>query len=382
MDIRSIYQIATVIVGFLSIYLCLIQVSTPNLRGTGWVSLGYACAACGTALISLRGHIPDILSITLANMLVLMLNVGFYWGVADLLYAARSRRWLLPVSLLPLLLVQCYYTFVHNLLAPRIISQSIVIALHCVLIILLLLRNGSPRTLLPRWGLASVFCCWAGFQFLRIHLTPLHRGMATMPDEQLVSPYLLLAPVLCAVIAGLSFVWLAMSQLQHELELLSETDALTGLMNRRALERLATREIAIARRRRAPLALIILDLDRFKRVNDNHGHVAGDAALVSAARSISDGMREVDLLARYGGEEFVALLPDTTQDEAIEVAERLRAGLERLTIHHQRKEIRLSASFGVTTMTQNDICMEEILHRGDIALYQAKHNGRNQVVTL
>jgi diguanylate cyclase (GGDEF)-like protein len=383
MDIRNIYEIAAVVLGSLFFYICLIQLSTPSLRGLRWVSLGYACAACGALLIALRSQIPDTFSVLLANALLLMLNVGFYWGIAELLHSTRRWRWVIPpASLVPVLAVQGYFVFVHNLLAPRVVAESAMIAVQCVLLILLLLRNGSQRTLLPRCGLASVFGAWFGFQLLRVYLTPLHQGLSALPVERHVDPKLILLPVLAAVIAGFSFIWLAMTQLQHELELLSETDALTGLMNRRALERSAAREIAISRRRDTPLALIILDLDRFKQLNDSHGHAAGDAALVTAARSISSGLREVDLLARFGGEEFVALLPDTTQEEAIQVAERLRTELEVVKVYHMRKEIQLSASFGVTSLLSEDICVEEIIHRGDLALYQAKHNGRNQVVTI
>jgi diguanylate cyclase (GGDEF)-like protein len=171
-----------------------------------------------------------------------------------------------------------------------------------------------------------------------------------------------------------------MAQLQHELELLSETDSLTGLLNRRALERAAAREIAIARRRNTSLSLIILDLDRFKALNDSHGHAAGDIALAAAATCIANGLREVDLIARFGGEEFVALLPDTSETEALQIAERLRIDLDRLKVHYLRNELRLTASFGVTVMNRGDSSLEEILSRGDIALYQAKHNGRNQVM--
>jgi diguanylate cyclase (GGDEF)-like protein len=383
MDLRSIYEISTVILGCLSVYLYLIQVSTPNLRGMNWVSLGYACGASGTLLVSLRGDIPDLFSVLLANALLLLVNIGLYWGVADLLYVTKRRRWLMvTLSVVPTMLLQSYYTFVHNLQAPRIISESLVLATQCVLTIVLLLRHGSKRTLLPRCSLASALCAWIGFQMLRVYLASFQYSISKIPVGQNINPNFVLLPVLAAIIAGLCFIWLAMSQLQHELELLSETDPLTGLMNRRALERSAAREIAISRRRMTPLALILLDLDHFKNLNDVYGHTAGDAALISTARSIGSGLREVDLLARFGGEEFVALLPDTTHEEATHVAERLRAELEELTVHHQRKEIQFSASFGVTMLMPDDICLEQVLERGDIALYQAKHQGRNQVVMM
>jgi diguanylate cyclase (GGDEF)-like protein len=173
-----------------------------------------------------------------------------------------------------------------------------------------------------------------------------------------------------------------MAQLQNELEAQSRTDSLTGLLNRRALEQIGTAAIEHARRQRAALSLIILDLDHFKSINDEHGHDGGDAALHHAARCLRENLRDVDHVARLGGEEFVAVLPGTTQSRAAEIAEGLRRRLANLTVEHLSQEIRLSASFGVATMLPTDTTWLEILRRGDRALYLAKEQGRDRVALL
>jgi diguanylate cyclase (GGDEF)-like protein len=181
---------------------------------------------------------------------------------------------------------------------------------------------------------------------------------------------------------ALGVIWLAMAQLQLELEAQSQTDSLTGLLNRRALEEIGAKAIEVARRRSSALSLIILDLDRFKTINDLHGHDGGDAVLHHAARCLRENLRNVDHVARLGGEEFVAVLPGTSQALAAEIAENLRLCLSSLTVEYLSREIRLSASFGVATMLPTDTTWLEILRRGDRALYLAKEQGRDRVAVL
>jgi diguanylate cyclase (GGDEF)-like protein len=137
-----------------------------------------------------------------------------------------------------------------------------------------------------------------------------------------------------------------------------------------------------ARRQTSALSLIILDLDRFKSINDEHGHDGGDVALHHAARCLRDNLRDVDHIARLGGEEFVAVLPGTNHNHAAEIAENLRHCLASLTVEHLSQKIRLSASFGVATMLPTDTTWLEILRRGDRALYLAKEQGRDRVAVL
>ena len=181
---------------------------------------------------------------------------------------------------------------------------------------------------------------------------------------------------------ALGVIWLAMAQLQHELEAQSQIDTLTGLLNRRALEQIGAEAIEVARRRSSALSLIILDLDRFKSINDEHGHDGGDAVLHHAARCLRNNLRDIDHVARLGGEEFVAVLPGATHAYAAEIAENLRYCLASLTVEHLSQEIRLSASFGVATMLPTDTTWLEILRRGDRALYLAKEQGRDRVAVL
>jgi diguanylate cyclase (GGDEF)-like protein len=150
-------------------------------------------------------------------------------------------------------------------------------------------------------------------------------------------------------------------------------DALTGLANRRALEEILAAEISRAHRFTHQLGVVLLDLDRFKEINDSFGHAAGDVMLRAVSRLLTSLARQGDTVARWGGEEFVVVLPETDLAGARRFAERLRRTIEA----HAVGEMKTSASCGVATMLANDT-VEELVGAADQALYQAKANGRNR----
>ena len=150
-------------------------------------------------------------------------------------------------------------------------------------------------------------------------------------------------------------------------------DALTGLANRRALEEILAAEISRAHRFTHQLAVVLLDLDRFKEINDSFGHAAGDVMLRAVSRLLISLARQGDTVARWGGEEFVVVLPETDLEGARRFAERLRRTIEA----HSVGDMHTSASCGVATMLPED-SVEELLGAADQALYQAKSNGRNR----
>lgn len=167
-------------------------------------------------------------------------------------------------------------------------------------------------------------------------------------------------------------------QLQHQLDenrILAERDALTRLANRYRLEKTLQQECERARRFRQPLALIAMDLDDFKPINDCHGHARGDAALIQVADNLRGSLRELDLLARWGGDEFVMVLPQTTLGEALDLAGQLRGMMERL---EPVGDCRLTMSYGVVQW-QNGEGHEQLLARADKALYRAKGSGKNAI---
>lgn len=168
--------------------------------------------------------------------------------------------------------------------------------------------------------------------------------------------------------------------LTEELEKLATTDPLTGVWNRRHLFALAEREITRVHRYNRPLSLLIIDIDRFKVINDTYGHAGGDEVLAILAKTVLNCLRKSDLFGRFGGEEFVAFLPETTLQTAVAAAERIRENLANIVISVYEQQIRITVSIGVASYQKEDLTIDALLQRADKALYQAKNQGRNQVV--
>ncbi|TAN48665.1 MAG: diguanylate cyclase [Methylococcaceae bacterium] len=167
-------------------------------------------------------------------------------------------------------------------------------------------------------------------------------------------------------------------QAEEEIHRMATTDPLTGVANRRRFSELLDHEINRAVRYGAAFSLILCDLDKFKQINDTHGHNVGDEVLKGAANTIRKNLRESDWLARWGGEEFIILAPQTDADMGLMLAEKLRVALAEHAMEHVGH---VTASFGLTQFAPHDTATC-LIKRADDALYQAKHLGRNRVETL
>ena len=180
-------------------------------------------------------------------------------------------------------------------------------------------------------------------------------------------------------------VWVASNiteknEVQRKLRQLSETDALTGLYNRRKLIETLDRRLEIFAREKTPTSVLVFDLDNFKRLNDEMGHQAGDAALVEIARLCRQHLRQNDVIARFGGDEFVVVMPETRRGDALQIAERLRENVPIVLRESLRYESTISG--GVSEFGQPDRLSSDILKRADEGLYLSKRAGRNRVSAL
>lgn len=169
------------------------------------------------------------------------------------------------------------------------------------------------------------------------------------------------------------------AKLQHMSEMVRE-DQLTGSLNRRGIDDVFERETARADRRGTPLCVALLDLDDFKRLNDTHGHLAGDGALKHLVRIIKDTLRSMDVVGRFGGEEFLILLPETTLDAAIQTMTRLQRELTKHFFMHENEKVLITFSAGVALRAPSED-QESLVKRADKAMYEAKKAGKNRVVS-
>ena len=166
-----------------------------------------------------------------------------------------------------------------------------------------------------------------------------------------------------------------------KLRKLSITDGLTGLFNHRHVHELLQEEIERSKRSGESIAVAMMDLDRFKQVNDTYGHPTGDVVLYETAEILRETAREIDMVGRYGGEEFIAILPGTPEESAAQFAERVRHRVEEHVYRDDGTEIRMTTSAGVAAYPSEAVPdVDALLKRADEALYQAKETGRNQVI--
>jgi diguanylate cyclase (GGDEF)-like protein len=169
------------------------------------------------------------------------------------------------------------------------------------------------------------------------------------------------------------------AQLYSELELRAMTDTLTGLLNHRWWDELATREAALSSRTGTQIGILLIDLDHFKRVNDQCGHMAGDTLLRNVGRAIQGTLRTGDAAVRYGGEEFLLMLHDTDEPGAIRVAEAVRDVLAKLPAPGNAVP-RVTASIGVAFFPRHGAVLDDVVNAADVAMYQAKADGRDRIV--
>jgi diguanylate cyclase (GGDEF)-like protein len=188
---------------------------------------------------------------------------------------------------------------------------------------------------------------------------------------------LLISALMAFSMVGLDRLLRAIRTHEEQLTRLATTDALTGLANRRHLLAELEKELRRAARSGRPLSVLMVDLDRFKGVNDQYGHAAGDAVLVAVAGRCLARLRAIDLCGRIGGEEFVVLLPETPLAEAQQTLTRLQRSLTEALFLHEQREVFVTFSAGVTSWRAGE-ALEAALERADEALYEAKRSGKNR----
>ena len=174
-------------------------------------------------------------------------------------------------------------------------------------------------------------------------------------------------------------------QLQEDLlklRQLADTDFMTGLMNRRSFLTVAEDAVAFCRRYKRNMATLMIDIDHFKRINDTHGHAAGDDAIKRVAEIVSQSIRTTDKAARFGGEEFVVLLREIDQDTAVLLADRIRASIESAAVCHGDIVIPITVSVGLALFDESDRDVQDVIERADQGLYVAKKNGRNRTFLM
>jgi diguanylate cyclase (GGDEF)-like protein len=329
-------------------------------------------------LFGQRGRISDLATIVVANTLLSATFALF----AEALYqfqrrpAPHARIWL------PVVLVAVSFYFLQGAHGPRLALGQVVFAGQCSLVLFALLQKRRETIGRGQYFVATAFILVIAVLVLRLAglATGNAETLALMASNQ-VQALSFLTSIVCLVILSLGLVVMTKERADERNRVLAMQDELTGLTNRRSILDALEQQLAMARRSGQPLSLLMLDLDHFKRVNDSFGHLAGDAVLRQVAAGIASRLRTQDIAGRYGGEEFLVILPGTTADGAVQLAEELRTSIaaERIEIgegHRVTITISIGVCGGIPTADQR---VEDLIDAADRALYRAKENGRDRV---
>lgn len=380
-DIRTAVLLGAALTFLAGAMLQAVSYSQPQSeRGTlRWWVLGAFSYALGFGLTGCRGWIWIGLSTVLANALIAFglscfaIAVRRFFGLRE----HRARLWLLVTGAL---LASAWFVFVIPDDRGRYISTAIVFGIINLSCVRAVYRPGQ-RPSISQHVTGFYFALGSAMLLVRVvALSLLDVPQPSIFDATLMSILLYAVGALLPVAGTIAFLLMCTERGQRELERSARLDYLTGIYNRGAIEDMGARQISAAVRHGLPLALMVVDIDHFKRVNDDFGHAAGDKALAAVVRMIQGFLRAEDLVGRLGGEEFVVLMPDTDAVQARHAAERMRAAVEAAPLSFFGVERVLTVSIGVAEYRAEDEGFARLLQRADRALYSAKHAGRNRVL--
>ncbi len=352
--------------------------STPDLHGSRQLVGFILCALSATLLFGLRPWAPTLVSLVVPNFLLFVGGLYLYLAAVDVLQQPhRLFPWpglVIFLALPPFL----WFTYGHDNVLGRLLVHAVVMSIIFVTTAARLFRDKDAAIRPPAracaWLLILSTLLQLGWLVSDYRTSPVMGVNFVHPDLVNVGfSYLSMILALATVIALL---WLALTVHRLDLSKMAQTDALTGLLNRRAFEEILRRELLRCERSGGGMGLMLIDLDYFKQVNDSLGHFAGDDVLRRIATALRDGTRPSDVLARYGGEEFVVLLRNASLEESRLAAERLRQRIA--SVAGLPGSVTLTASIGVAVSEPHDTTTDFVL-RADEALYRSKREGRNQV---
>lgn len=350
-----------------------------------WWAVGFSLLALGAA-INDAGHGTDT-GVALGMLLNTSLVGGFYCLMRGLAHMGQYKLALFEtvgpivlLTLLALIRIALPEAFALRLLVFGL-AASWPLVRTAWLIKRLLTDTGYPNLFIPL-GLWPIL----GFIIL-LAVRPLGVMLdsAGMQEYMLESrsSYMTLFMVHTFISLGLFNLAMAVvviGGLVNHLQKLSQTDHLTRLPNRRSVLAAVSREHDLYRRSGHAYSVLVIDVDFFKRVNDSHGHATGDEVLIGVAQTMKACARGTDVVARFGGEEFLVFLPNTDEDQAYAMAERMRLAVMTGSHASVTPPLAVTISVGISTVAPHDAIIDEVIARADRALYQAKQCGRNQVV--
>lgn len=380
MSRASTLLLALLVLNTLLGVLCLVvsrgQRGSRALRLWGWGLIVYSAGI----LITIPAALPFDFRKIVGNTLIAFAPILNVEGALAYTRAKLDRRWLaagLIASIVPILWnhLGAHYVVLIDILSPAPLANILFIFAAIALI-----RVPPPDAKAASRFVAGIFLFSVLVWSCRMAAIWLSIGATNDRDlADLTIALFSIAQMVIAVACTLGLLWIEVRIIEAALRRLANTDALTGLPNRRATVALFEEEAARASRRGRSFALVLFDIDHFKQINDNRGHLAGDVALRHVAEVMAAAKREVDTVGRIGGEEFVVIFSEEGHDGAEAGANRIRQRIEESQLHYDGMDVRLTVSGGVAMYPMDGTDWDSLFAVADRRMYSAKSDGRNRV---
>jgi diguanylate cyclase (GGDEF)-like protein len=380
MSLQSILITGAIVLACGSAGLLMVRFDNPRLLGLGWLGAALGAGGTGALMLLLDARQVPLLAILIADVLILASFVLLNLAVMEVVGVTR-----VPALSLLLLGMQAgadlLHMYGHASGQFRVTVVGVLIAAQTIQTVVLLLRRAAPAVRSPARFISAILIGFVAWNLLRSAAVSTgllkHRTVAGQPLSSQVQLYTDILFLVVALGLAFGFFWMTTAGLTAKVENLANTDPLTSALNRRAFSRYFQDEFDRAQRFSTSFALLLLDLDHFKQVNDRYGHRAGDEVLCAAVHNIKNATRGIDIIGRWGGEEFAILIPQATAATAQIVAERIRTSIDKpIPMSDPSTHIAFTASIGIAISHPSE-SVDDILHRADQALYTAKAAGRN-----
>lgn len=379
-DLKTIIFMSMLLTFMLSMLLAITRKHHKGLHGPGYWAVGNLVIGLGMVLVLIQLDAPKL--IFLPGMALIGVGLGLYINGIQAFVDKKPDHRIPPAVFLLLVAIEAYFMLQqHDIRMTAIFSAIIfsVIYLYC-----------ARLTFSRDEGIIGTLFWIASSLYLLMALLMLGRAFYTTQVDAMVfdsfttwpvNAYTFMLGAVSQFFISSLFVLMLSYKLNQKLESIATIDGLTSVLNRRGLEDAAVKMQDICKRINLSMAILLIDIDHFKKVNDKYGHLTGDDVLRHLSKEIAKVLRSSDVLGRYGGEEFCVFLPNTSESEAIGLAERIRAGVEANPFTGVQGTIRTTVSIGVADSVRAGYDFKGLVATADSAMYGAKNGGRNRVVS-
>ncbi|HTQ83388.1 MAG TPA: GGDEF domain-containing protein, partial [Pseudolabrys sp.] len=361
----------------LGLLLLFAWVQNTSIRAVAWWGFAHLIRAASIVLFGMYGSVPDLISIDLANALLFTAFAVTWTGAR--VFDGRPAEPVYMVTGAVLWLLICRLPIFAEAVNARVLIASGIITTYTWLTAFEFWR-GRDEQLVSRWPAIFMLFAHGALFLLR---TPLIAVLPWSVTSQVYGSVWLTVLSFEALLFTISIAFILLAMAKERTELRHRTaamvDPLTGIANRRSF----LQEAALIAKRHSgdprPTAVLVIDLDHFKSINDRFGHALGDRVLEIFSETARQSMRSTDLIGRLGGEEFAAVLYDTSRDKAVAVAERIREAFAHASLDVENRPVCATVSIGLVHCQDAVLDVPQLLAQADQALYYAKERGRNRV---